>query len=142
MRVGARGGVRVHVGVADRAVGVDVDVERAAPPAPQQLHPEHGDGQPDRRLDELLHPVGQPQLEEHDRQPEGQQREAVADTPGGPEPPRDASIALVAPGDEGRHRHEVVGVGRVPQAQDERDGERAREAPRRRHRRAKEWTNH
>ena len=64
------------------AAGWRVRVEGAAVPAQEQRDRERDDHEADRRLRCLLHRLGQVALEEHDRQPEGEQGRRVAEAPG------------------------------------------------------------
>ena len=103
------------------AVLVDVRVERAAMPAHEQQHGEEDDHEPDRHLRALLDALGQVGLEEHDRQAEGEQRERVAEAPRGAEGRGPSDGALAGGRDQRAHGREVVRVGRVAQAECDRD---------------------
>ena len=74
----------------------------------------------------LLHALGQIPLGKEDRDTEDDERDAVPDAPPGAEPscrPRDA---LSARCDEGRHRRDVIRIGRVPEAEGASRGGRSR----------------
>src|SRR5688572_5698089 len=77
----------VDVRVVDVAVGVHVLVEGAAPPADEQADGEVHDHDGDRGLRCLLCPLRQVAVEEQDREPEREEREAV------PQPPGEAELA-------------------------------------------------
>src|SRR5262249_16936195 len=59
--------------------------------------------------------------EEHERQAEREQRRGVAEAPREAEASRRAGGALTGAGDQGRDGREVIGVGRVAQAEHDRD---------------------
>ena len=108
------------------AVAVWVRVEVAAPPAEQQAQGEHHDHHPDGGLGRALERLGQVGLEQHDRQAEEGERERVAGSPRQAEPAGAACAVLGVRRDQRGNGGEVVGVGRVPQPQEQRhqQGER------------------
>ena len=63
-------------------------------------------------------------MNEHDRQPEDDDREGVARSPDRAEPPGSARPVVILSGDEGRHGHQVVWIERVPQPERERQEQR------------------
>ena len=123
-----RGSVLVHVrvGVHDVPVPVRVDVEVAAPPAYEQPCCERDDQRADRDLGRPVDGSGQRVAVEHERQPERHQRDRVTEAPCEAEDPGAPRSAARAREDQGRHGREVVGVGRVAQAEQDGDEQRDR----------------
>ena len=111
----------------DLAVAVRVRVEMPAVPAQQQAHRQEHDHQTHERLGAVLHRVRQVRAEQDDRQPEQRQRDRMAEPPGHAEPPRPARAVLGIGRDQRRDRGQVIGVGRVPQAQHQRDHQHQRQ---------------
>jgi hypothetical protein len=90
-----------------------VDVERTTAPAEQEPHREVHDHDPNNRLGRLLEAIRQIGVQEQDGQPECEERDRVAETPGEPElsgPPRGA---VASPRHERGHRGEVIRIGGV-----------------------------
>src|SRR5437868_1185806 len=100
-----------------------VAVEPALPPAQEQPQREHDDHDADERLRSTLRRVGQVAAEEDDRKPEDEQRRRVPEPPGEPEDRRPARRPDALACDDRRDRDEMVRVGGVAQAEQERDGE-------------------
>ena len=103
-----------------------MNLEPAAPPADEQPDGEADDQEPDGGLRSLLNRLGQIRLEEDDRQAEGEERRRMADSPGEAEPRGEPRRPLAAGGDQRRHGGEVVRVGRMAEAEQDRhadDGE-------------------
>jgi hypothetical protein len=111
----------VDVRVAAAVVLVEVNVVHPAPPAHEQPHGERHDDDADRCLGALLCALRQVGLEEHDRQAEDEERRRVAEPPGEAESPGAASPSFLVRRDQRADRREVVGVGRVAQAQEHRN---------------------
>ncbi len=91
--------------------------ERPPMPAYEQRQREPDDERSDRRLRSPLNGNGQIRAVEDDREAEGEERGAVADPPGEPEPRGGAPVA----GGQGRHRREMVRIGGVSEAEEQRD---------------------
>ena len=100
-----------------------MEVEVAAAPANQQPDGEEHDQGGNRCLRPLLQALGQVGLEEHDRHPEHDERQRVAETPEDPELGCAAAGSFPPGGDERRDGRDVVGVGRVTQSEQHRNEE-------------------
>ena len=103
VRMAVRDGVRMQMSMLGLPVAVGVGVERPGPPADEQAHRESDDHQPHKDLGQLLEPLGQVALEEHDRQPEQHERRRVPESPREPETrgaaaPGSSSAGMSAPG--------------------------------------------
>ena len=115
--------VRVDVSVCTIvAVAVGVGMEVPAPPANQQPYGEEYYDPPDKSLRGLLHRPWQIASQQHEREPDEDQGSTV------PEPPRKAHraglpqpVTILLGSDKGGHRGQMVGVGRVPQAEQQAD---------------------
>lgn len=118
--------VGVRVGMPHAAVSMAMRVELAAPPAHQQTHGQNHDNDADRQLGRAGHGLRQVPPEEDHRQAAGEERDRVAQPPGQAQHAGAAgAVASVAiPEHQRRERGQVVGIGRVPQTQQDRDGER------------------
>ena len=103
------------------AVRVIVHAEHPALPADEQPDRQADDQQADRGLGGLLHRRGQVGLEEHDRHAEQEQARGVPEAPRETEPGGRLRRALLGAGDQRRDGGEVVGVGRVPEAEQDSD---------------------
>lgn len=112
----------VDVHVTDAAVLVLVDVEATGTPAVEEPDGESDDHERDRGLGTPPHRLGQVLAEHDDGEPEGKQGRRVAEPPEEAEPPGAPAGTLVPAGDERRDRGEMVGIGRVAEA--EQDGDR------------------
>jgi hypothetical protein len=95
----------------------------AAQPLDQHARRQHHDDDPHGALGADLQPARQLRLQQDQRQPDREQRSTVADAPPRSDPGRAAGVPFVR-GDQRRDRDEMVGIGRVPQAEQERHGER------------------
>ena len=112
--------VHVRVRVHHIAVAVHVGVEASAPPADQQAHGEDDDDRADRHLGRALQAARQVGAEEHDRQPEREQRGGVAEPPGQSERRGATGPAALVRQQERGDRREVIGVGGVAQSEQHR----------------------
>ena len=101
---------------------VRVPVERASPPAHEQPDREGNDHEPDRRLGPSLDGLGQVGRVEDDRQPEGEERRRMAQTPDEAEPAGRPPGVVVTGSDQRRHGREVIWVGCVAQTKQGCDG--------------------
>jgi len=92
-----------------------------SPPMPphEQRQRESDNERSNRRLRSPLDGSGQVRAVEHDRKAEGEERRAVTYPPCKPEPRCGAPVA----GGQGRDRREMVGIGGVPEAEEQRDAE-------------------
>jgi hypothetical protein len=108
------------------AVAVDSG-GRAVPPAHEQPHREEHDQRRDGGLRTALDVLGQVALGEQDRDAEGDEGDRVPRAPPQAEASGRGGRALATGRDERRDGSDVVGIGRVPQAeqhgdeQDDRD---------------------
>jgi hypothetical protein len=116
-------GVWVKVAVLDLAVAMRVNMKTATAPAQQQPDREEHDHQPDERLGAPLDRLGQVSAEDDDRQPEDGQRQCMARPPGHAEPSGPLAAAGRVGCDQGRYRGQMVRVGGVPEAEQQRHGE-------------------
>jgi hypothetical protein len=125
VRIGGRGVlVDVRMSVLELAVAVAVHVVVAAVPAHQESRGDGDDHQPDRELGDALRGLRQQDAEDHDGQPEREQRRGMPQAPRKAEAPgAPRAVGLIA-GHEHRDRRQVVGIGRVAQAEEQRDEER------------------
>ena len=99
---------------------MDVQVEEPASPADEQPDGQPDDHEADARLRPLPHWLGQERLEEDDGQAEAEQAHRMTEAPGGAEL-RSGPLAPVMSGcDERRDGSQMVGVARMPQAEDDR----------------------
>jgi len=97
-------------------------------PAHQQPRGEDGDDHADGGLGGTLQRIGQVGAEDDDRQPEDEQGRRVSASPREAERSRPCRAVPAIRNDQGRHRREVVGVGRVPQPEQDGDEKRDRDA--------------
>jgi hypothetical protein len=102
---------------------VGVEAEQTAAPADEQPDGEVGNEESDRGLSGLLDAVRQEPVEDEDGQPEGEQGRGVAHAPCESELARPASGTFLVACDERRDRCQVIGVGRVAEPEEDRDGQ-------------------
>ena len=107
------------------AVRVLVEAKLAAPPAGEQPQREVDDQPRDRRLRATLDASrAAPARRADDRQAEHEERQRVPEAPGHAEPRGASGRALAPAGEERRDGDDVVRVGRMPQAEEDRhDGD-------------------
>jgi hypothetical protein len=120
--------VDVRVRVLEVAVPVAMDVVVAAVPADEQPHGDRHDHDPDGELGSLLDGVGQVGPEEDDRHAECEQRHGVPQAPCQAKPPGAPRAVRFVACDKHRDRREVIGVGRMAQAEQQRDEQREQPA--------------
>ncbi len=102
-------------------VDVRMEIEVAVAPTDEKAKCEEDDERSDCRLGALLHPLGEVLLEEEDREAEQHERECMAEAPERAEPRRGPARAFAPRGNQGRDGRDVVGVGRVAQAEEDGD---------------------
>jgi hypothetical protein len=120
--------VHVRMDVRQRAVLMPVRVEIAALPAHEQPHRQSDDRQADDGLGGALRHIRQTAAEEDDRQTEEEQRDRMAKAPEKAQKPCTAAAPVVVGQDQRGNRGEVIGIRRVPRAEQHGDGERQAEA--------------
>src|SRR6266568_5279221 len=98
-------------------VFVVMEMEAAAPPADEQPHGQRDDHEADEHLRALESGGGKVRPIEDDRQAEGEERGRVPQAPREAETARELRRALLLRADERGHRGEMVGIGRVTQAE-------------------------
>ena len=119
--------VDVRVDVRHRAVLMPVRVKVPALPPHEEPHGQPDDDEADDGFSGALRAVRQSAAEEHHRQTEEEERHRMPEPPEEAEHSRATSAAIVVRQNQRRNCGEVIGIGRMPRAEEQRDGEREAE---------------
>ena len=120
--------MHVRMRVQHRPMLMPMRVEISLPPAHQQADGQRDDHHANQRFRSALHELRQDTAEQDDGEAEQEQRDSVAEAPEEPEQAGAPPAAVVVRQDQRGNGGEMVRIGRMPRAEQQRDDEGEAEA--------------